>query len=499
MPKRIHKTDPEEFRTFIENEDLIKIHQAINRDRSLVQRCDSYGNYPIHYVCRKNVSLDVAQMICDAGANINSKNSLGERPIQVACDVASGNLEVALELMYRGAVMTQTDLDSDILVDVFFKTSYMKERKPFSFVENEDYDAKYGEYNSDGEDSRDAETKNIRSSTESGSGKDSEVKTVDMDSEEEETSEEESEEEDFHAADDKQDSIIGRLENNYTRQDKHQGISYGQSGDHKLLHGVMDAEKCDDFEYKIRCKRSEKWLKLQDWEQSKVAYRSRLLRVGDFVQITVEKGGIDMGLVTEKRRIKNEVNKANESKQHSYRGAAYGREISIGLAVSQYIIRQSNNEEWGRLWEQENEEDRLLVEFREAFLAGNLPFKVVDVEYQFDRRKLQIYYEAQGVTNLSGEAMDEIVLKKRELMSHFMQKLHTRIYMVRIDAEGDILSRRTRVRCFSKLGLVTGKDKAGGKGKDFKGAEEMKHYSDDKNYTLVRKMSLLNSNPTQEA
>ena len=43
MPKRIHKTDPEEFRTFIENEDLIKIHQAINRDRSLVQRCDSYG------------------------------------------------------------------------------------------------------------------------------------------------------------------------------------------------------------------------------------------------------------------------------------------------------------------------------------------------------------------------------------------------------------------------------------------------------------------------
>ena len=159
-------------------------------------------------------------MICDAGANINSKNSLGERPIQVACDVASGNLEVALELMYRGAVMTQTDLDSDILVDVFFKTSYMKERKPFSFVENEDYDAKYGEYNSDGEDSRDAETKNIRSSTESGSGKDSEVKTVDMDSEEEETSEEESEEEDFHAADDKQDSIIGRLENNYTRQDK---------------------------------------------------------------------------------------------------------------------------------------------------------------------------------------------------------------------------------------------------------------------------------------
>ena len=89
--------------------------------------------------------------------------------------------------------------------------------------------------------------------------------------------------------------------------------------------------------------------------------------------------------------------------------------------------------------------------------------------------------------------MDEIVLKKRELISHLMQKFHTRIYMVRIDAEGDVLSRRTRVRCFSKLGL-RGKNL----GKDFKGAEE-KTYADDKGYTLVRQMSNLNSNPTQEA
>ena len=124
------KKQEEYFRSLIQNGEYKEVRHVIRNDPSIVQRCDLNGDFPIHHVCRENVSLGIAELIFDAGASLNTENNDGERPIEIACNSVSGNLDVALDLIHRGVIMTQADLDADLLSGIYFETPCTKNRKP---------------------------------------------------------------------------------------------------------------------------------------------------------------------------------------------------------------------------------------------------------------------------------------------------------------------------------------------------------------------------------
>lgn len=161
------------------------------------------------------------------------------------------------------------------------------------------------------------------------------------------------------------------------------------------------------------------------------AHASPSIAEGNFVIVEADRGE-DMGIVTDILPMKAFIDRRNAMRAA---GLLDDEDSAIGR-----ILRQANQSERSLLQGKYHDEQNVLQFCREiAHHSYRLPLLIQDAEYQFDRRKLSIYYVADGRVDF------------RELVRDLFSAFKARIWMKRMNPTGSV-----RLDPTAQMALATG-------------------------------------------
>jgi len=89
-----------ELHNAIESGDVGNVMRIMAADSSVIAVTDEAGNTPLHLACRSG-SVEIANLLIDAGADINAVNSQGMTPLRTA--IHARRADVAVLLLDKGA------------------------------------------------------------------------------------------------------------------------------------------------------------------------------------------------------------------------------------------------------------------------------------------------------------------------------------------------------------------------------------------------------------
>lgn len=166
----------------------------------------------------------------------------------------------------------------------------------------------------------------------------------------------------------------------------------------------------DDFIYQVQFKRCSK-----NFIISPMLFNSNVtISPGDYVKVEADRGE-DLGIVLNKIPF--------SSFEEVVPTAGYrGRGFSCGnTSEKKFVLRLATSEEKLSLQIKVSDEEIALKTIRERSFEKNLPMRVLDCEYQFDRHKLIFYFESNRRIDF------------RDLVSDLFSQYKTRIWMQQVD------------------------------------------------------------------
>lgn len=170
--------------------------------------------------------------------------------------------------------------------------------------------------------------------------------------------------------------------------------------------------------YKVRFKRQ-----LQSFEVESDDGDIMILKVGSFVQVQSDRGGKDIGIIHSK-----EANR--EVGAEGYRSKRMELEYS-----KQRILRAANKpDEVAEYCRKEQDEKHVQCKVENMVSAMGLPMTVLDAEYQFDRRKLTVFYRAVNAAMDEEKDGDDLLPEHvTNLSNKIMALTKTRVFMKKVD------------------------------------------------------------------
>ena len=168
---------------------------------------------------------------------------------------------------------------------------------------------------------------------------------------------------------------------------------------------ISEAMVPESYVYKIRFKRNLRPFKLYRDISSSILQ----LRVGNLVLVRADRGGNDAGVIQSIEPIRLRKMVADYDQQS--------------------ILRKATAEEVTEFRIKENDERAVQQKIEEIVTATSLPMTILDVEYQFDRRKLTVFYEeAKNMAEGHIPKTDDVSNLSRTIVT----LLKTRVWMKKI-------------------------------------------------------------------
>lgn len=167
------------------------------------------------------------------------------------------------------------------------------------------------------------------------------------------------------------------------------------------------AESSDGYVYQVQFKRAHR-----NFILGPTAPRD--IKTGEYVKVEADRGE-DLGMVIGKVA-------ASDFADDKHTAGFKSRGFTYHQNEAKRIIRIATTEEQNQLPIKALEEEKVLQVCREKVENRNLPMKVIDAEYQFDRHKLTFFFEADRRIDF------------RELVRDLFALYKTRIWMQQVDA-----------------------------------------------------------------
>lgn len=168
----------------------------------------------------------------------------------------------------------------------------------------------------------------------------------------------------------------------------------------------MPRESADNKVYRVRFKRASR-----NFSSHQLAPRN--INVGDFVRVEADHGE-DLGVVETITPLERFI---EETPTADYRG----RGFSAGIGERKWLYRLANTTECLQIRDKVEDEQVALQVISRKILERGLPMRILDAEYQFDRRKLVFFFEANHRIDF------------RELLRELFSLCKTRLSMQQVE------------------------------------------------------------------
>jgi hypothetical protein len=183
-------------------------------------------------------------------------------------------------------------------------------------------------------------------------------------------------------------------------------INQSFSKKRKIKTNIKDS--IDGFVYQIRFKKTHRYFVLSD--EFYLVYPSKL-QLGDFVKVEADRG-IDLGVILA-------IIPLEDFEEPLPTAGLRGRSFSFDFGSEiKYIVDLASANEVLLIQEKRIEEDRILKIVKLLCLKSSLPLKILDCEYQYDKHKLTIYFEAAYRVDFRNLVFDLFSLFKTRIWLH---------------------------------------------------------------------------------
>ena len=162
------------------------------------------------------------------------------------------------------------------------------------------------------------------------------------------------------------------------------------------------------FHYKIRFKRTTRTFEVTSEQQELFK-----LQLGTFVEVQADRGGKDHGMLVDRQTVTS-----------GGRSARYQNKASPEQEYNQQCILRATSEEVAQFAQKEQDERTVQATILGLVEEMDINVSILDVEYQFDRRKLTVFYELSK-TFPSKELVDDI----NRLSQKLQCVVKTRVWM----------------------------------------------------------------------